>query len=165
MGYGSPLEHPALRAAAASVKGRKARSGPVLETDFIIKTEQLARNKSAPGGKRLYCALFAILALSSLRFGDTVQIEKLFDSGSAIFGIIVNNKDKTGELMTCATPLSGLSGDKNWAEPIFDFRGRLAGKSKTKMNRFHALPPFVPPEWVIDLNRSASYGLIHAKLG
>ena len=143
----SPLKHPAIREAAASVKGRNAKSAPVLETDFIIKTEQLARNKSAPGGKRLYGALFALLALSSLRFGDTEQIEKLFDSGSAIYGISVNNKDKDGELMTWATPLSGLSGDKNRANPIFDFSGRLTEKSKTKMNRFRPHIPFCSP-WV-----------------
>ena len=149
LGVRLPLERPAVRSAATDRKGRKVETAPLTEAEFVLKIEQLASDKNAPGGKRLYGALFTLLALYSPRFGDTKQVEKIFDSGSAIVGVWVNNKDKTGELMTWATPLVGLSGNRNWAKPIFDLWNRIVGKTKGKPGRFRALFPFAPPSGIL----------------
>ena len=121
LGVRFPLEHPAVRNAAVPARGRKIKTDPVVETEFVMALERAAGNRGNSYGYRLYCALFTLLAFSSLRFGDTTQVETLFNSGTALCGTGVNNKDRSGELMQWATPLSGLLGNVNWSKPIFDF--------------------------------------------
>ena len=90
-------------------------------TEFIIRLAELSCGKTAPCDTRLYGDPFTLLELSSLRIGGARQVERLFDSGTAICGAGVNNKDRTGDLMTCATPLDGMSGNRGREKPIFDF--------------------------------------------
>ena len=90
-------------------------------TEFIARLAELSCGKTAPCDTRLYGDPFTLLELSSLRIGGARQVERLFDSGTAICGAGVNNKDRTGDLMTCATPLDGMSGNRGREKPIFDF--------------------------------------------
>ena len=125
--------------------------------------ERAAGNRANPAGYRLYCALFTLLAFSSLRFADTTQVECVFNSGSALCGSGVNAKDKSGELMVWATPITGLLGSADWARPILDFRGRL-NFNKVKAGTSKSLFPHVDNVWGINLKRSASFGLVQNKL-
>ena len=102
--------------------------------------ERAAGNRGNPTGYRLYCALFTLLAFSSLRFADTTQAECVFDSGAALCGSGVNAKDKSGELMTWATPLAGFLGTATWGRPIFDYWERL-NFNKVKAGTFKAIFP------------------------
>ena len=125
--------------------------------------ERAAGNRENLPGYRLYCALFTLLAFSSLRFADTTQIECVFDSGSALCGSGVNAKDKSGELMSWATPMTGLLGNANWARPILDFWDRL-NFNKVKAGSFKSLFPHVDNVWKINFRRNASFALVQNKL-
>ena len=70
----------------------------------------------------LRAALVALLGLSPIRFGDTIQAHGLFNPGASLRGIGLNTKDKPGGITTWAAPSVGPSGAKNWRLPILVFR-------------------------------------------
>ena len=121
LGVVFPIDHPAVKVAVSIPRGRNVKTAPAVETEFLKALENHAANRQFPGGQRLYAALFALLGLSSLRFGDTKQVSDLFNSGTALCGIGVNTKDRSGDIMSWATPLMGLSWTENWFKPILDF--------------------------------------------
>ena len=83
----------------------------------------------------------------------------LFNSGTDLCGIGANTKDKSGDIMSWATSLSGLSGSESLYRPILDFRETLNSNTKHNCSQFKALLPHVPPWWEIDYRRGASFGL------
>ena len=163
LGYVTPIGRPDVKEAASVTRWRMVKTGPPppVETEFTIALERAVGNRPNPGGYRLYCALSALLAFSSLCFADAAQVECLFDSGTALCGSGVNAMDKTGELMS--PPPTGLSGTTNWSMPILDFGGRL-NYNKANRGQFKSLFPHVGNEWKIALKRSASFGLVQSKL-
>ena len=163
LGVRFPLERPAVKEAVSQPRGRRVETAPSIDTEFVISLERAAGNRDKPGGYLLYCALFALLAFSSLRFADATQVECVFDSGTALCGSGVNAKDKTGELTTWATPLAGLLGSTSWSRPILSYWERL-NYNKVQRGIFKSLSPHVDSGWGIDLKRSASSGLVQSKL-
>ena len=121
LGATSPLGHPAVKIAATNQGGAKAKADPAIDTEFVLSLGMFAENRSGASGQRLYAAMVALLALSSLRFGDTKQVQGVFNSGTALCGGGVNTKDKSGRVMTWVAPLIGLAGIENWTRPMFDF--------------------------------------------
>ena len=87
----------------------------------------------------------------------------MFDSGPALRGSGVNAKERSAELMSRATPLTGLLCSTDWAKPILDFRERL-NYNHVNLGHFKSLPPQVDNEWEIDRKRSASFGLVQSRL-
>ena len=142
LGVRFPHDHPAVKEAAAQPRGRKVKTDPSIDTEFVISLERAAGNRENPGGYRVYCALFALLAFSSLRFADTTQTECVFDSGTALCGSGANAKDKSGELMSRATPLTGFLGTANWPKPILGFSERL-NYNRLKRGQFKSLFPHI----------------------
>ena len=85
-------------------------------------------------GERLYSALFVMLALTSLRFGGTRQVRALWLSDSALCGLSVNNKDKSGNLMNrrplyygFPTRRTGLASSLNYGLRSRVKTGRITG--------------------------------------
>ena len=141
LGVVFPADHPAILSAVAVI-GHKPKPDPSLETDFALALETGACNKEAPSGLRLYYSLFAMLALTSLRFGDTRMVQALWVSETALCGLSVNNKDKSGQLMTWATPLTGIKPKAKWYEPLLKFWTKIKPKEGRKF-RF-AFPAYSP---------------------
>ena len=101
-----------------------------------------------------------MLALTSLRFGDARSGRDLWVSYTALCGPSVNIKEKSGQLMTWATPLAGLRPKSRRYEHLIKFWTRV----KPKEGKFAALFPHIIPEWEIDYGRSASTGVAQPKL-
>ena len=89
----------------------------------------------------MYAALLALLALSSIRFGDAKQVTDLFNPGSALCGSGVQTKDKLGLIMTWAFPLLGLTNRVDLSKPILDFWEKLNFNTKKNCSQFKAIPP------------------------
>ena len=98
-----PTDRPAVLQAVTVVRS-KPKSAPGLDTDLVFALDAGANNKGPPSGRRLYCALFSLLAYTSLHFGDTRLAQDLWRSETAVCGAIINNKDKSGGVMHCAAP-------------------------------------------------------------
>ena len=139
------------------------KTAPSVDTELIIALERAAMNRDNTPGFRLYCALFLLLAFSSLRFADTTQVECVFNSGTALCGSGVNSKDKSGDLMSWATPITGLLGSAAWAKPILDFWERL-NFNKVEQGALKSLFPHVDNDWEVNYKRGASFGLVQNKL-
>ena len=99
---------PAVLEAVSRSKRRLSKSAPPLDTEFAGSLERAADDKDAPSGFRRDCSLCALLIRTSLRVGCARFAQEVSASKSALFGVIANNKDKSGNLTQWATPLEGL---------------------------------------------------------
>ena len=133
LGVVFPIDHPAIRGIISSRAKHKTKTAPMLKTEFLFALEKLACDKAAEPGERLYSALFTLLALASLRFGDKKQTAELRSTGSCITGCGVDQKNKSSEYLAWATPLTGVTGGTAWAEPILRFweKARAVGTAET----------------------------------
>ena len=154
-----PTNRPAVLQASA-IRGHQPKSAPCLETDFILALDAGANNRESPSGHRLYCAMFTLLALTSLRFGDTRMAQDLWLSETALCGPSINNKDKSRNLTQWATPLLSLRAKSKWYEPIVEFWSKI----KPPERKFAPLFPHVTNDWKIEYKRPASYGIVQGRL-
>ena len=142
LGVVFPIDHPSVKA-AASIKGfKKRKTAPPVDTEFIIALERFTASKLAPIGMRLYSALFVLLAHSSLRFGDTRQTHRVWNSGSALCCVSVYCKNPDGELLTWATPVAGLVANSGWFNSILRFWEKVC-PTNPKSGQFTTLLPCV----------------------
>ena len=118
-------------------------------------------DKESPSGFRLYGALFTLLALTSLRFGDTRKAQALWSLDTALCGLSVNNKDRPWRLMNWATPLLGISPKSKWFGPVVKFWNRTKPKDGKGIR---SLFPHVCPGRKIDYEPAASYGVAMGRL-
>ena len=75
---------------------------PPFEYGIFHCVRKLANDQSTPGGLRLFSSLFTLLSLTSLRLGDARLVKDIWVSSTALFGLSINNKDKSGSLMNWA---------------------------------------------------------------
>ena len=161
LGVVFPIDHPAVRGLACR-KTRKTKTAPMLKTEFLFALEKLACDKAAEPSDRLYSALFTLLALASLRFGDTKQTAELRSTGSCITGCGIDQKNKSSEFLSWATPLKGVTGSTAWAEPILKFWEST--KPVRGAETLHFLFPHIDGGGRIVGSRAASFGLVQARL-
>ena len=157
----SPTSHPAVISAVAAKTKRATKTAPTLCAELAIAIDRRSADKEVLAIDRLYCALFALLTLTSLRFGDTQQTSAVTKTKSVICGSGVNNKDKSSALMLWATPITGLNGDSEWCKPIARHWGEIKPKEK---EHFRALFPHVGDDGRVNYERSASFGFAQAQL-
>ena len=107
-----PIDHPSLLAVVNGVKRHTPKSATVLKTEFVVSLGKKANGSEAPGGIRLYASLFALLTVTSLRFGDVRAARDIWVTKSALGGISINSRDNAGALMNWDTPSAGLVSPK-----------------------------------------------------
>ena len=84
--------------------GRKGGQGPktVCKTrtasvsGIPIRIRKQAVNANNPEGLRVYCSIFVLLIMASLRFADTADVSELWLAETAVCGRSINHKDKMG---------------------------------------------------------------------
>ena len=121
LGVDPPLGNPAVLAASRVKRSRPVRQASRIPFELLLAFERDAACGDHPFGFQLYCASFLLMAMASIRFADTMDVLSLWRSDSALFGRPINHKDKQGELMTWATPLSGLATKGAWAETLLAY--------------------------------------------
>ena len=161
LGVSFPIAHPAVKSAVSVKTKRKVKTAPPLCTEFAIALERRAADKEVLASERLYCSLFALLTVSSLRFGDTRQTTSISQSKTALCGVGVNNKGKGEDLMEWATPLTGLLGNPEWCKPITRHWEKI---KPSTAGQFRALFPHINPDGRVNYKRHATFGFVQAKL-
>lgn len=106
--------------------------------------------------------MFSLRLFESLRFCDLRGVGYFRLADTAARGRPINKKDKTGDLMARACPLSDSSCEASWAERIYCFLGKLAKKSPT--SEFLYLPPNVDNNWAPE-GQVATFGIGNAASG
>ena len=155
LGVDLPLNHPAV------VKGTKipkpsAKHAPPLTVEFLVALETQAINRENPEGLRVYCSLFLLLTLASLRFADTADVSELRVTETAVCGVSVNHKDKCGRENSWATPKSGFHSDGGWTRPLM----RNWDKLKPKKGKYTYLFPHVNQEWELNYKKRGTFGVV-----
>ena len=161
LGVSFPTSHPAVLQAVTPITKRKIKTAPTLCTELAIALERRAANKEVLASERLYCALFSLLTLTSLRFGDTQQTSYVSKTKTVLCGAGVNNKDRASAVMQWATPVSGLNGDPEWCKPILRHWEKI---KPSENDGFRALFPHVGKDGRVNYNRYASFGFAQAQL-
>ena len=93
--------------------------------------------------------------------GKEIFSKMLWISSTALCGLSLNNKDKSGALMNWDTPLLGLSeAGPEWYTPLMKHWGKI----KSEKVDLRALSPHVDSERNVDLGRIANNGVVQAQL-
>ena len=156
-----PTSRPTVLAAVACKRKRAVRTDPPLCTEFALALERRAADKEVLASERLYCALFSLRTLTSLRFGDTQQTASITRTSTALCGPGLNNKDRSSDLVNWATPLSGLTGDPEWRKPIVRHWEKI---KPTESDKFRSLLPHINAEGRVVYDRDASFGSAQSQL-
>ena len=95
LGVDMPLEHTEV------IKWTKlpkpsAKHAPPISVEFLVGREKQAINRENPEGLRACCSIFLLLKLASLRFADTADVSSLWLTDTAVCGVSLSRKDKTG---------------------------------------------------------------------
>ena len=123
MGIDFPTSHPGVIAATRSMNTKSVKHAPPIPLDFIRKVEEYASDPELAWGLRVFCSLICLLVYASLRYADTSSVFKLWKTETAICGLSVNSKDKNGDVMNWATPITGIS-SCDWSYPLFKILDR-----------------------------------------
>ena len=159
LGISMPLEHPAV-IKGAKVPKPSAKHAPPLAVEFLVELETQAIKRENPEGLRIYCSLFLLMTLASLRFADTADVSALWLTDTAVCGVSLNHKDKMGRENSWATPSSGFHSGGGWTRPLM----RLWEKLKPRKGKYTWLFPHVTPNWEVDFKRKATFGVVRAAI-
>ena len=160
MGIDFPVTHPGVIAATRSINKKSVKHAPPVPLEFIRKVEEYASGPTLSWGLRVFCSLVCLLVYASLRYADTVCVCKLWKSDTAICGLSVNSKDKNGDLMNWATPMTGVI-SSDWTYPLLKFwDGIKPSDDASSVTLF----PWWGKDWVISDSKKSTAGAVQATL-
>ena len=113
-GFQRPLSRPAVFSASIYPKTIERPRAPLLPFGFVLSLEKTASDSEQNPGLRLYCALFFLMTMASLRFCKTRDVLRLWPTKTAVCGVSINHKDAGGALMSRATPREGMKSNRRW---------------------------------------------------
>ena len=91
-----------------------------------------------------------------------MDLSKLWLTETALCGVSINHKDRTGALMRWATLRMGIASNGAWARPLVRVCEKL--KPRTTGKFFFWLFPHVTSDWVVDTKRKATHGVAQASI-
>ena len=150
-----PVSHPAV-VRCAKFKSGVTRRAPVIPTEAVLKLETEARNRDNPAGWGCIAVYFFLLTMASLRFGDTADVSHLWLTDSALFGMSINHKRRTGATTNWAMLRKGMNSNGARLRPLLRFWDRA---EPIQEGGFTWLSPFVSTDWEVGPKRKATYGV------
>ena len=121
LGVHTPLKHPAVNVAHRIVKTKQRKHAPAAPLEFAIQLELYAADAKNDKTIRFYRSGLCLLIFASLRFSDTIEIQQLWTTKSAICGISVDQKSPNRELKTRAAPRRGFRSEGAWINPVWPY--------------------------------------------
>ena len=131
------------------------KQAPMLTLGLLRAIDNACANDSLPFGLRLYAAIFMVVAMASLRFGDTKVAYALWATDTALCRRPRDLKQKGGPIFVWASPLNGLQGNSAWASVL----GGFWSKQPPLKGGRRAFSPFVDSNWVVNEGRAAGYNV------
>ena len=86
--------------------------------EFLFQLEALVIDKGGPFGLRLCGSAFLLMVFAPLRFADTIEIEEMWRSKTAICGRSVDQKNPPGPLTQWAAVRKGVRSNGAWLNPV-----------------------------------------------
>ena len=120
-----PLKNPAVEVEKTDNKKRKQMRPPMGPPEFIIKLEEIARDKSKHYGLRLFCASFLLQVFASLRFSDAVEIETMRRTKASFCGRCVGQKGPAGPHIVRAAVRLGIHPNGARIDPVVAYWGNI----------------------------------------
>ena len=160
------VDHPAVRAAAATHHARVVKSAPGVPYDFVVKLEHCAADTARPDGMQLAAALFSLMTFAPLRFVDRKDVLEFWISETAVCGRSLDHKDKAGPLMSWAAPKCGILSEGGWISPILSFWNTMTGNNVScrGSTEYQFLFHCITKDWEIDFFRAGTHGAVLACL-
>ena len=143
-----PIYHPTAVGAAKIKRNKPLRQAPLMPLNLIIKLENAAATSSLPGGLRLFCSLFCLMTLASLRFADLRQVADVWASSAAIFGLSVNQKKRMATLSSGQPQKGGGGGgcpNRILVSPYYASGRNISRPNKAGLYFFTPLRPWAGP--------------------
>ena len=125
LGVHFPLKHPAVNVAQRIIKTKPTRHAPTVPLEFAMLLEKWAADSTKDKNIRFYCSGLCLLLFASLRFSDTIEIQKFWTTKSAICGVSVDQKSPKRELKSWAAPRKGFCSNGAWINPIWAYWKRF----------------------------------------
>ena len=153
-----PLSHPAVLNAVrkGDMGPKQPKQAPMLPLELLRAIDDACRDESRPYGLRLYSALFMVMTMASLRFGDTKVVFFVWVSETALCGHSRDLKKKGRPIFTWAAPLAGVQGMSCWARIVEQFWF----SNPPLKGGYRALFPLVDTEWKVKNDQAASYHVV-----
>ena len=100
------------------------KQAPAMSLATLRAIEEIATNKSVTPYKRAYADGIFLMIYASLRFSDVQRIRSFECNEDAVHGTLLNCKTKKqhGQHWPWACPQEGITGSREWAEPLVDMR-------------------------------------------
>ena len=160
MGIDFPVSHPGVIAATRVTRIKPVKHAPMAPMEFIRKIELLSCDLNACWGLRVACSLVCLMVYASLRYSDTRCIFRIWRSGTALCGESTNWKNKNGDIMQWAAPLTGIE-NKEWTVPLLSHWERI---KPSKTTDSASLFPWWDKDWTISEDKQSTPGTVQATL-
>ena len=158
LGILMPLKHPAVNVAQRVVRTKPKKHAPAVPLEFSIQLELFAADSKNDKNIRFYCSSLCLLIFASLRFSDTIEIQQLRTSKSAVCGVSIDQKSGSKrELINWAAPRRGFRSNGAWVNPILAYWGKF----QPPKGEFYHLFPQVDKNWKIS-NKQAQGNCIQS---
>ena len=158
-----PLDHSLVNSACAVEQTTPPKQAPAMAVSTIKLLEGIAINKEVTPFKRQFAAGILLMSYASLRFSDAQRLKSLEVNSDSVFGTLLHCKTKKphGLDWPWACPIMGMTGTKEWIQPILDYRD-------AHLRTNGVLPSFTFPcvnhVWELESAKAAPYSATRRKL-
>ena len=124
LGIDWPLTNALVTAASVVESNETPKQAPAMTLNTVRALEEMALDTLVSPYKRAFAAGILLMTFASLRFSDAQRLRSFGINEDSVYGPLLACKTKKqhGQFWPWACPRQGLTGSRDWVQPLIDMR-------------------------------------------